>query len=71
MNGLGWLLAYMVAGFVHSLLVYGEKDSPGMVFLELFCWPLAVGIYMAVWLGQRIVYGVDRLFELLETGDEE
>ena len=66
MNGLGWLLAYMMVGMVWALYVYDEEDMPVMVFLYLFCWPLPVGSITAIWLSQRIVYGVNRLFELME-----
>ena len=65
MNELVWLLAYMVAGVIHGILSYEESDTAGMVFLELFLWPLPVLCMVFILAEAAVVWAVDNLLALV------
>lgn len=71
MNGYLWVLAYMVIAAAHGIWQYEDTDSPGMVFVEVFCWPLIVVNILSTLASVGVMYAVNKLFELLEAGDRE
>lgn len=71
MNGYLWVLAYMVIAAAHGIWQYDDDDSPGIVFVEVFCWPLFVVRMLTTIVAVCVVDAVNKLFELLEAGDQE
>lgn len=71
MNGLNWLLAYMVAGFIHSLGMYDEDETAGVLFVDLFLWPIPLGTIFLSSLGEAIADGIDYMVVLLAKDREE
>lgn len=65
------MVAYMVAGVIHGILIYEESDTAGMVFLELFLWPLPVLCMAIVFVEAAVVWAVDNLLALVGWEEQE
>ena len=67
----GWLCLYAICGALHSLWIYDEDDSSGMIFVDFVFWPVPFGAVTLVWLWECMAAIAEFAFALFSGEEDE